>query len=165
MKKFIFFLMIFFFPILDSSIMPILSVYGFYGSISFVFLICYTIYYGEKNGIILALVLGLIQDLLYIHVIGINMLCNIVVVYCIVQIREILNKEKKLLISILTFLYSCLKGGIVFIIFFLIKQNYNLYSIFFPSIINFIICFLLYKSFYKFFNSKQMKKEWNFKER
>ncbi len=165
MKKAIFFTMILLFPILDSSIMPFLSIYGFYGSITFVFLICYTIYYGKKNGVILALVLGFIQDLIHISVIGINPLCNLVVVYLVVQINEMLNKEKKLLISILTFIFSCLRAGLIFIIFFLLRQDYNLYSIFFTSIINFMICFFFYKSFYRFFNSDQMKKEWNFKER
>lgn len=157
--------MVILFPIFDSAIMPLLSINGFYGSITFVFLICYTIYYGERNGLVLALILGLIQDLLYIHVIGINLLCNIIVVYCIVQIRDILNKEKMFLISVLTFGFSCLRAGLVFVVFFLLKEDYNLYSIFFTSIINFVICFFFYKAFYKFFNSEQMKKDWNFKER
>lgn len=165
MKRVIFFLMVILFPILDSAIMPFLSIRGYYGSITFVFLICYTIYYGRKNGVILAIILGMMQDLLNINIIGLNLLCNIIVIYCIVQISDILNKEKMLLISILTFIFSCLKAGIVFVVFFLLKQDYNIYSIFFTSSINFVICCLFYKSFYKFFNSDQMKKEWNFKER
>ena len=165
MKRAIFFLMVILFPIFDSAVMPLLSIGGYYGSITFVFLICYTIYYGRKDGVILAIILGLMQDLLYINIIGLNLLCNLIVVYCVVQISDILNKEKMFLISVLTFIFSCLKAGLIFVVFFLLAQDYNLYSIFFTSIINFVICCFFYKSFYRFFNSEQMKKEWNFKER
>ncbi len=165
MRKVVFSILVILLPIIDSSLMPLLSVCGFYGNISFVFLICYTIYYGKKNGLIVAIVLGLIQDLLYVKVIGINPLCNILVVYCIIKISDLLNKEKTLLISVLTLFFSLLRGGLIFIMFFLIKYKFNPYFILFTSLINFVICLVSYKSFYKFFNSEQMKKDWNFKER
>lgn len=155
-------LIIFILFILDNSIMPLISIGGYYPSLLFVFLCSYSIINGSFEGVILGAAAGILQDIYFVNIFGINAFANIFIGALGGYIGKNLFKERIAIPAVSIFAMSFIKGIIVVLILYIFNQDFNLFNIIFSSLYNMIIAFVTYYKIYKFTNRDYMKKDWNF---
>lgn len=148
--------------ILDNSIMPLISVGGYYPSLLFVFLCSYSIINGSFEGVILGAAAGILQDIYFANIFGINAFANIFIGALGGYIGKNLFKERVTIPAVSIFAMSFVKGIIVVVILYIFNQDFNLFNIIFSSLYNMVIAFITYYKIYKFANRDYMKKDWNF---
>lgn len=148
--------------ILDNSIMPLISIGGYYPSLLLIFLCSYSIINGSFEGVVIGAIAGLLQDLYFSNIFGINAFSNMLVGLIGGYIGRNLFKERILIPSISIFAMSFIKGILVICFLFIFGKNLNFYNIIFSSFYNMIFALIIYHRVYKFANKDYMKKDWNF---
>lgn len=149
--------------ILDNTIIPMFSIKNIYPSSLFVFIVCYSIISGYEEGIIIGIAAGLLQDIYFPGVFGINMLTNMLICVLGAKIGESIFKEKSIIPILSTFLLSMLKSIIIFILLILLKKNNNFLSLIpYKGIYDMVLTIFMYKITLRFCESKIIKKEWRF---
>lgn len=166
MKKIcaLFSLIILFF-ILDNTVMPFLAIRGGYPSLLLVFCICYSMINGSWAGLWIGVVCGLLQDVYFLNVFGINGFATMIVCCIAGYIGQNLFKERTVIPIISSFFLSFLKGLIVLAILYLMNLGIHLDRILVQSIYNFVICIFMYGRVYALCQKDFMKKKWKFNER
>lgn len=155
-------ILIFALEVLDNSMVPFFSVYGYYPSLLFLFVISYSIINDRWSALKVGLISGALQDLFFINGFGVNMLVNMLLCVLAGEIGRNLFKEKKL-IPILTILgLTFLKGILVYIILYFIGIKVMLYSSVFVAIYSFVLAIFVYKPIYKLCQKPYMIKKWKF---
>lgn len=155
-------ILIFALEVLDNSMVPFFSVYGYYPSLLFLFVISYSIINDRWSALKVGLISGALQDLFFINGFGVNMLVNMLLCVLAGEIGRNLFKEKKL-IPILTILgLTFLKGILVYIILYFIGIKVMLYSSVFVAIYSFVLAIFVYKPIYKLCRKPYMIKKWKF---
>lgn len=149
--------------ILDNTLITMFSIKSIYPSALFVFIICYSIINGYGEGVIVGISAGLLQDVYFPGVFGINMLINMIVCLIAAKIGESIFKEKSIIPILSTFLLSMVKSITVFGLLVLLKINNNfLHLIPFKGLYDMVLAIFMYKITLKFSQSKTIKKEWRF---
>lgn len=148
--------------ILDNSFIPFFSIKGFYPSLTFIFIISYSIINGMWEGLWIGVFSGLFQDLHFTGTIGINAFANMICCLLAAFIGKNIFKEKLLIPILSEFLLSIVKGLILFIIFYALKMNLNIKPVFIGGIYNMIISILVYQLTLKLCSLDYMQKDWKF---
>jgi len=95
MKKY---LMLFFISILllvgDNTLMPFIGISGAYPSMLFIFCISFSFYADLNEVIFIGCVSGLLQDIFFIDVIGVNALINILLCLSVAYVGKNFIKSK-----------------------------------------------------------------------
>lgn len=161
-KRVILILVSCFLLVLDNCLAPFLSIRGCCPSFLFVFAIAYSIINGKKEGVVIGVISGLLQDIFFFSGFGINSLINLVICYIAGEIGEGIWREKKLVPVITMFLASIVKFLAIFIIFYILGIYVNLSKSFITGIYNSILMILTYKAILKTFNRDDMRRAWRF---
>ena len=131
--------------ILDNSLIPFFSRKGIYPNLLFVFSVGYSVINGKEEGIKIGVISGLLQDIFFFNVFGINALVNMFCCFIAGVVGEGIWKDKKLIPTITVFCVTILKFLVVYIIFYFIKIHIELLRGIFVAIYNSVIIFLVYK--------------------
>ncbi|MEW8956682.1 rod shape-determining protein MreD [Clostridium sp.] len=162
MRRFILALICIVLLVLDNTVMPFLSFRGAYGSLLFSFVICYSIVVDQWEALFIGLLSGFLQDIYMFNGFGINSLINMILCITTSKIGTNIFKEKSFVPVITNFFMSILKGIMVFIILYALKQKTNLETIAIGSIYSILISMVMYKRVFKLSQKPYMKKDWNF---
>lgn len=162
MKKFVLALICISFFIIDSSIMPFLSIKGSMGSFLFTFIICYSIINGSWEALGIGVIVGVFQDIYMVKGLGINALTNMILCLIAAKIGEGIFKEKRFIPTIVIILGSVARGVIIFALLYIARQQSDLAGLLWTSVYNGVISIFMYKRVFKLMQKPFMKKEWNF---
>ncbi|SUY47767.1 rod shape-determining protein MreD [Clostridium putrefaciens] len=143
--------------IIDNTFMPFLEVNGVYPSLLIIFALSYSIINGYYEAILIGVFAGLLQDIYFFNGFGINALSNMCICLIAAKIGENIFKEKSLAPIISIFMLSILKGGIIFVILFILNIKINYFNIPFVALYNMIITTFVYNKIYSFSAKPYMK--------
>lgn len=160
MRKWILVLISIVLLILDKSFMPFLAIKGAYPSLLFVFAIAYSIINGKKEGVIIGVLSGVLQDIFFYSGFGINSLINMILCVVAAEIGENIYKEKRLIPVIASVILYLIKVVSIGIIMNLIDVKINVKVGVLTALYSAIIMFLSYKSIYRLYDSDYKKSDW-----
>lgn len=150
------------FFILDNALMPFVAIRCIYPSVFLVFSILYSIQNGKWEGMWLGGFCGLLQDIFFSNIFGLNALLNMGVCIAAGVIGTKIFKEKKLVPVACCFMLTLIKG--IFMMFFL--NHYGIYvditRILFVSVYDMIISIFMFKYVYNLCQKTYMQIRWKF---
>ena len=149
--------------IIDNSLIPFFSVYGVYPSVLFTFAIAYALIYGREKAVFIGVVSGILQDLFFFNVFGINSILNLLLCLFASIVGENIFKTKKLIPVISMFLITILKYIGIFIICYFLRIDMKLFKGIGMALYNAIIMFLVYDLVMKIADDEYEKRPWRFK--
>lgn len=161
-KIIILIVLIFFLEILDNTIVPFLSVYGFYPSFLFIFAICYSILNGRWSALKIGIATGAVQDLFFVNAFGINTLINMILCVLAAEIGKNLFRQKRLIPVLTVFLIVFLKGIFIFCLTYVFGIYTNVYKSIFIALYSFVVAIIVYKPIYNLCQKPYMIKRWKF---
>lgn len=150
------------FFIMDNTFAPFFNIKGYFPSILFVFIICFSIVSDTWSSVLLGIFAGFLQDLYLCNALGINMLINMLMCLLANKIGENVFKDKILVPVLSNFAISLLKGIMVFVILYILKQKMYIEYALYTSIYNIVIAIIMYKKIYKLCQKDFMIKNWKF---
>lgn len=145
--------------ILDNSLMPFVAIKGVYPSLLFVFILSYSIIKDKWEAIWIGIFAGMLQDLYFANIFGINSLINMFVCLIASEIGVNIIKSKILIPVISSFALSIFKGVFIWVIAYFLKINISYSLIAFNSIYNGVITIIVYKLVYNLCRKKYMDKK------
>lgn len=148
--------------ILDTSFSPFISIKGAYPSLIFIFAVAYSIITNPKEGVIIGIISGALQDIFFYQAFGINLLANIWICYIAGIIGENVWKKKRLVPFISMLGLSILKYLIIFVIMYVLNNKLSLNNILYYSIYNSVIILLIYGKLYDICNDDDKEHSWRF---
>lgn len=148
--------------IVDNSLAPFMAIKGVWPSFLFIFAIAYSIINGPKEGMIIGIISGLLQDVFFYNGFGVNTLINMIFCFVAGQIGEGVLREKSLIPIITVFIMTILKYLGVFIIFYLLKIHIDVFRGVGSAFYNSVIMLLIYRVVFKFFNREDIRRTWRF---
>ena len=148
--------------IVDNSLAPFISIKGAWPSFLFVFAIAYSIINGPKEGMIIGITSGVLQDIFFYGGFGVNTLINMLFCFMAGNIGEGLWREKSLIPIITVFIMTILKFLGVFIIFYLLKIHIDVFRGVITAFYNSVIMLFIYRVVFKFFNREDIRRTWRF---
>lgn len=151
--------------VLDNSFTPFIEIKGAYPSLLFIFSISYSIIKGEKEGIKIGVISGLLQDIFFFNGFGVNALINMLICYVAGIVGKGIWKEKKLIPMITMFLASIVKVIGVYLLMYFLNIKVDIFRGVFVGIYNFVLMFIAYGIIYKFYSSDKKQNLWRAKIR
>lgn len=161
-KILILFLLSILFFMLDNVLVPFLAIKTIYPSLLLVFIICYSIVNGKWEGLWLGVFCGLLQDIYFANVFGLNALINMIICITAGLIGDNIFKEKILIPVVACFSLSFLKGALLLTVLYFLKTNINFKDIFFIALYDTVISVIVYKKVYRLCQKEYMQKKWKF---
>lgn len=161
-KRLILILMSVILLILDNTFSPFIAIRGAWPSILFVFSIAYSIINGRKEGIIIGVISGVLQDIFFFQGFGVNALVNIICCFIAGGIGDGIWREKKLIPVVTIFIATILKFFGIYIIMYFINENVDLLRGIKTALYNSVIMLFSYSIILKFFEREDMRKAWRF---
>lgn len=146
--------------ILQSTLLQFTKIYNVLPNTSLVLAICFAINSDKKKGSLIGFIIGILQDIVFGKMIGLNALIYMLISYIITLTNKNIFKEN----YIIPFLFTAL-GTVVYYIFSIFFMYFLGYSIDFFSIIrnmlsveilyNAIISIVIYVYVYKIYKPKR----------
>ncbi len=161
-KRLILILMSVILLILDNTFSPFIAIRGAWPSILFVFSIAYSIINGRKEGIIIGVISGVLQDIFFFQGFGVNALVNMICCFIAGGIGDGIWREKKLIPVVTIFIATILKFFGIYIIMYFINENVDLLRGIKTALYNSVIMLFSYSIILKFFEREDMRKAWRF---
>ena len=146
--------------ILDKSFMPFLAIKGAYPSILFIFAIAYSIINGKKEGVMIGVLSGVLQDIFFYSGFGINSLINMLLCLVAAVIGENIYKEKRLIPVITSIILYLIKVVAIGFICSLIDVKVDIKVGVLTALYSAIIMFVSYKPMYRLYDSDYKKSNW-----
>lgn len=162
MRKWVLLLISILLLVIDNSFMPYLKISDSYPSLLFIFSIAYSIINGREEGIFIGVVSGLLQDVFFGNIFGINSLLNMLICFIAAIIGENIYKEKKFIPVISMIFLYLLKVVGIYIIYKLLGYTINFRIGIFTSIYSGIIMFFGYNYVLKLYTNEYKKSKWRF---
>ncbi|MDD6794579.1 MAG: rod shape-determining protein MreD [Clostridiaceae bacterium] len=149
---------------LDNTFAPFIAIRGAWPSFLFVFAIGYSLINGREESIIIALMSGILQDIFFSNVFGINCFINLILCYFVAIVGEKIWREKSLVPIIIALVTTVFKFLGVYIIFYFLKENISLklFRGMLSGLYNSVIMFLFYRLMLKFFYREDKRSTWRF---
>ncbi|AYE34814.1 rod shape-determining protein MreD [Clostridium septicum] len=164
MKRLILILVLIGLLVLDNSLMPFLSIKGAFPSLLFMFSISYSIIKGRDEAVFIGILSGLLQDVFFYNIFGINALANMILCFLAAIIGENIYKNRKLIPVFTGLIASLLKVLVVYIILFLSNKYLNVETALFSTLYNTFIMFLFYNIIFKFCYNEYSIKSWKIRK-
>lgn len=162
MKKWILVLVAIILLIIDNSFMPYFKIMDSYPSLLFIFAVSYSIINGREEGILIGVLSGLLQDVFFGNIFGVNSLLNMLICLIAAIIGEKIYKDKKMIPVIsMMFLYLLKVFGIA-IIFKIIGNSIDFKIGILTSVYSSIIMFFGYDYVLKLYTNEYKKSKWRF---
>lgn len=151
--------------IVDNSFAPFFAIHGAYPSLLLTFAIAYSILNKKEDAVFIGVVSGILQDVYFYNVFGVNSLLNLFL--CIVAsiIGESIVRNKRLIPTISIFVITIVKFFGIFIIFYFmdITIGVDFIKITIMALYNSIIMFFLYNVVFKQLEKNNNNQQWRFK--
>ncbi|MGG7176793.1 rod shape-determining protein MreD [Clostridium paraputrificum] len=163
MKRLVLILISILLLIVDNSFVPFISIKGASPSFLFIFAISYSIINGKKEGVIIGVISGLLQDIFFFGGFGVNALVNMLCCVLAGTVGEGIWRKKKLIPVLTIFITTILKFLGVYIIFYFLKINVDLLKGVYAALYNSIIMFLTYRVVIAFSEWEDKKSSWRIK--
>lgn len=148
--------------IFQTTILSYLAIFGFVPNTALVLVVVTSILRGKYYGIFFGLIIGLVQDILFGRVIGINGFLYAMIGFAIGSIQIILNTENPLVATffsgIATIVYNFSYGILIYFLSreitfsLLMTKTFSL-----EIILNIIISLLIYKLLFKILKLPKLK--------
>lgn len=148
--------------IIDNTLLPFFDLKGVYPSALFIFIIFYSINNDYWSAIKIGIFTGLLQDLYFCQVIGINPLVNMFVCLAAVVIGENIFKEKALIPVASLFMLSLIKGVLLFVLLYIVGLKTDFQETIYLALYNMVLSVFLYRPIYRLLQKPFMKKQWRF---
>ena len=162
MKKIVLILICILLFVLDNSVMPFLGIGGVYPSLLFVFVILVSTINGYWDAIILGSISGILQDIYFTHIFGVNALINLILCLIAAYIGDTIIKNR-IIIPVATVAgLTAVKFIIILIIGKSLALNVPIENIFIMVIYNVVMAIVMYSWVSKITNRNLMKKTWKF---
>ncbi len=149
--------------ILDNSLIPFFSIQGIYPSLLFVTAIAYSIINGKEKAVFVGVVSGMLQDLFFFNVFGVNSLLNLLLCLFAAQIGAGIVKNKRLIPVISIFIITMIKFIGIFIIFYIVNIEIQFSKSIIMAVYNSVIMFFAYKVVLNIYDDEYSKQRWRFK--
>lgn len=156
MNVLIFLLVVLISFILQTAIFPYLAIFGVEPNIALLVVLSIAIYKGRFYGAFLGLVIGIIQDILFSPVIGVNSFILFLAGYFVGLIENKVIKDNLFIPVILSLLGTIYYNFIYYIFMFFLSKNFSFISftndvLLIEIIYNCILSIPIYKIFSKIF--------------
>ncbi|WP_297435384.1 rod shape-determining protein MreD [uncultured Clostridium sp.] len=161
-KKIILILICILLFVLDNSIMPFLGIGGVYPSLLFVFVILFSTINGYWDAIILGSVSGILQDIYFTHIFGVNALINLILCLIAAYIGDTIIKNRIIIPVVTVAGLTAVKFIIILIIGKSLMLNVPIENIFIMVIYNFVMAIVMYSWVSRISDRDLMRKSWNF---
>jgi rod shape-determining protein MreD len=148
--------------VLDNVLMPFCAIYGYYPSLVFVFIICYSIINGKWEGLWIGVAVGILQDIYFVDGFGINAFTNMITCVIAGEVGKNIFEEKPLIPVISILFISMLKGVMIYLLLYFVGQQSDIRNMLFSGLYNMIISIFMYRKIYKLCQKEYMKREWKF---
>lgn len=148
--------------IVDNSIMPFFGIAGVYPSLLFVFVILVSTINGYWDAVILGSISGILQDVYFTHVFGVNALINLLLCVLAAYIGETIIKNR-ILIPVGTVAgLTAVKFIIILLLGSSLAINISIENGVIMTIYNFVMAIVMYSWVVKVSDRNLMKKRWGF---
>lgn len=148
--------------IIQSTILPYIPIFGYVPNTALVIIVVVALLKGKHYGGFFGLILGLIQDILFGTVVGVNGLIYFALGYTIGFIQTTLNVENSIIPAICSGLGTIIYNSLYFLLMFFLSRSIpmevmikNTFSI--EILYNSILAVLIYKQFSKFFGVPSLR--------
>jgi rod shape-determining protein MreD len=148
--------------VFQTTILPYFSIFGYLPNTALVLTVIIAIFRGKYYGIFFGLAIGIIQDILFGTVIGVNALLYSMIGYSIGIVKNVLNTENIIVPTVFTAIATIFYNfSYAIVIFFLSREITlsimikNTFSI--EIILNFFISIIIYKLLSKIFTVPTLK--------
>ncbi|AJA48429.1 Rod shape-determining protein MreD [Clostridium pasteurianum DSM 525 = ATCC 6013] len=163
MKKFLtLIIIIFILMVMDNSVMPFAAVYGYYPSLLFIFALSYSIINDRFSALGMGIITGVLQDVFFPNVFGINILLNMLLCVLAGEIGRNLFREKRLMPVVSVSGLILFKGILIFIILDVMHIQISLYSSLIIAVYSLIITIFAYKFVFNLCKKDYMIRKWKF---
>lgn len=148
--------------IVDNSIMPFFGIAGVYPSLLFVFVILVSTINGYWDAVILGSISGILQDVYFTHVFGVNALINLLLCVLAAYIGDTIIKNR-ILIPVGTVAgLTAVKFIIILLLGSSLAINISIENGLIMTIYNFVMAIVMYSWVVKVSDRNLMKKRWGF---
>lgn len=139
--------------IFQSTVLPYFSIFGVLPNTSLIIIVVISLLKGRKTGSVVGLLTGLLQDIIFSPVIGVNAFIYFFIGYLVGMAENKLSKDNLLIPFIMTIGATIGYHLFYYLFMFFLGHSIN-FSIFFRSIVIFEIFYnsLLSILFYKWFS-------------
>ena len=149
--------------ILDKSFVPYFKIFDSYPSLLFTFALAYSIVKGRKEALFIGVLSGLLQDIFFGNVFGINALLNMILFYIAASVGENIYKEKKIVPVLLSIVLYLAKVLGILIIYKVLGLTVDLKIGIISSIYSSVIMLFSYDFIFDKFSVKEYKNsKWRF---
>lgn len=148
--------------ILDQTVMPFLDVYDSYASLLFTFFGLYAVTTDAEDAVFLALVTGILQDLLFPYIFGLQTFLNLFLFLTMSRLGNSLKEGKKTLPVFFVTMAQGLKTLLSLGILYLLGIRGNFMALVVMPAYTFVLAILLYKRMVAFGRIPIIKREWKF---
>lgn len=162
MKKWILILVSIILLIIDNSLIPYFNIMDSYPSLLFIFAVAYSIINGKEEGVFIGVISGLLQDVFFGNVFGINSLLNMIICVIAAIIGENIYKEKKIVPVISMMFLYLLKIAGIYVFLKLIGNSIDFKVGIFTSIYSTVIMFFGYDYVLRLYTDEYKKSKWRF---
>lgn len=162
MKRIILVLICILLFILDNSVMPFLGIAGVYPSLLFVFVILFSTINGYWDAIILGSVSGILQDIYFSHIFGVNALINLVLCLIAAYIGDTIIKNRIIMPVVTVAGMTAVKFFIILLLGKSLILDVPIENLVIMVIYNFVMAIVMYSWVSRISNRDLMKKSWKF---
>ncbi|MGL5634002.1 MAG: rod shape-determining protein MreD [Sarcina sp.] len=162
MKRIILVLICILLFILDNSVMPFLGISGVYPSLLFVFVILFSTINGYWDAVILGSVSGILQDIYFSHIFGINAIINLALCLIAAYIGDTIIKNRIIIPVVTVAGLTAVKFIIILLIGKALSLSVPIENIVILVIYNFVMALVMYSWVSKISHRDLMKRNWKF---
>lgn len=148
--------------VLDQTVMPFLDVYDSYASLLFTFFGLYAVTTDAEDAVFLALVTGILQDLLFPYIFGLQTFLNLFLFLTMSRLGNSLKEGKKTLPVFFVTMAQGVKTLLSLGILYLFGIRGNVMALVVMPAYTFVLAILLYKRMVAFGRIPIIKREWKF---
>lgn len=148
--------------IVDNSIMPFFGIAGVYPSLLFVFVILVSTINGYWDAVILGSISGILQDIYFTHVFGVNALVNLLLCVLAAYIGDTIIKNR-IIVPVGTVAgLTAVKFIIILLLGSTLAINVTIENGVIMTIYNFVMAIVMYSWVARISDKNLMKKRWGF---
>ncbi|MBR0574773.1 rod shape-determining protein MreD [Proteiniclasticum sp. BAD-10] len=148
--------------VLDQTVMPFLAVYDSYASLVFTFFGLYAVTTDAEDAVFLALVTGILQDLLFPYIFGLHTFLNLFLFLAMSRLGNSLKEGKKTLPVFFVTVAQGIKTLLFLGILYLLGIRGNPLALMIMPAYTFLLAIVLYKRMIAFGRIPIIKREWKF---
>ena len=162
MRKIFIFLTVLLWLLLDQTLLPFLSVYESSGSLLFTFMGLFMLMTDEHDAFYVGLVTGIMQDLFFPYVFGLNSFLNVVIFLILSKIGLTLKEGKKTVPVLSVSIAQGVKTLIMILALWIFGIKGNYFALIVMPLYTAALSMVLYRPSVSYSRIPIVKKEWRF---